>query len=68
MVYPSASMDYKFVWFFFCFLFILQKLIAYLIFIQVMTCRPRSDLCINLPALRKLDNMLIVRTANHSYV
>ncbi|RWW06095.1 hypothetical protein BHE74_00048877 [Ensete ventricosum] len=26
-----------------------------------MTCRPRSDLCINLPALRKLDNMLLVR-------
>ncbi|XP_065023576.1 rop guanine nucleotide exchange factor 7-like isoform X2 [Musa acuminata AAA Group] len=28
---------------------------------EVMTCRPRSDLCINLPALRKLDNMLLVR-------
>ncbi|XP_021859282.1 rop guanine nucleotide exchange factor 7 isoform X1 [Spinacia oleracea] len=27
--------------------------------LEVMTCRPRSDLCINLPALRKLDNMLI---------
>ncbi|XP_042411726.1 rop guanine nucleotide exchange factor 7-like isoform X1 [Zingiber officinale] len=26
---------------------------------QVMTCRPRSDLYINLPALRKLDNMLL---------
>ncbi|KAJ8458798.1 hypothetical protein OPV22_031724 [Ensete ventricosum] len=26
---------------------------------EVMTCRPRSDLCINLPALRKLDNMLL---------
>ncbi|GAU29696.1 hypothetical protein TSUD_264320 [Trifolium subterraneum] len=25
----------------------------------VMTCRPRSDLYINLPALRKLDNMLL---------
>ncbi|XP_058751782.1 rop guanine nucleotide exchange factor 7-like isoform X2 [Vicia villosa] len=28
---------------------------------EVMTCRPRSDLYINLPALRKLDNMLLVR-------
>lgn len=27
--------------------------------LEVMTCRPRSDLCIHLPALRKLDNMLI---------
>ncbi|KAJ8764100.1 hypothetical protein K2173_005005 [Erythroxylum novogranatense] len=27
--------------------------------LEVMTCRPRSDLFINLPALRKLDNMLI---------
>ncbi|XP_058109388.1 rop guanine nucleotide exchange factor 7-like [Magnolia sinica] len=27
--------------------------------LEVMTCRPRSDLYINLPALRKLDNMLI---------
>ncbi|KAI3992282.1 hypothetical protein MKX01_030003 [Papaver californicum] len=27
--------------------------------LEVMTCRPRSDICINLPALRKLDNMLI---------
>ncbi|KAK9168287.1 hypothetical protein Syun_000427 [Stephania yunnanensis] len=26
---------------------------------QVMTCRPRSDLYINLPALRKLDHMLL---------
>ncbi|CAN1797839.1 Rop guanine nucleotide exchange factor 5 [Linum perenne] len=26
---------------------------------EVMTCRPRSDLSINLPALRKLDNMLL---------
>lgn len=25
-----------------------------------MTCRPRSDLFMNLPALRKLDNMLLV--------
>lgn len=29
--------------------------------LQVMTCRPRTDLYINLPALRKLDHMLIVR-------
>lgn len=37
--------------------------------IQVMTCRPRSDLCINLPALRKLDNMLLVRfDANSSFL
>lgn len=27
---------------------------------QVMTCRPRTDLYVNLPALRKLDNMLLV--------
>ncbi|KAK2432842.1 rop guanine nucleotide exchange factor [Trifolium repens] len=26
---------------------------------EVMTCRPRSDLYINLPALKKLDNMLL---------
>ncbi|CAJ2643941.1 unnamed protein product [Trifolium pratense] len=27
--------------------------------LEVMTCRPRTDICINLPALRKLDNMLL---------
>ncbi|KAJ0984057.1 hypothetical protein J5N97_002413 [Dioscorea zingiberensis] len=27
--------------------------------LEVMTCRPRSDLLVNLPALRKLDNMLL---------
>ncbi|KAJ8899710.1 hypothetical protein K2173_019409 [Erythroxylum novogranatense] len=27
--------------------------------LEVMTCRPRADLYINLPALRKLDNMLL---------
>ncbi|CAN0878692.1 Rop guanine nucleotide exchange factor 7 [Linum grandiflorum] len=27
--------------------------------LEVMTCMPRSDLYINLPALRKLDNMLL---------
>lgn len=27
--------------------------------LEVMTCRPRSDLLMNLPALRKLDNMLL---------
>lgn len=27
---------------------------------QIMTSRPRSDLFINLPALRKLDHMLLV--------
>ncbi|KAK9668865.1 hypothetical protein RND81_13G092400 [Saponaria officinalis] len=27
--------------------------------LEVMTCRPRADLYVNLPALRKLDNMLI---------
>ncbi|RZC53151.1 hypothetical protein C5167_011997, partial [Papaver somniferum] len=27
----------------------------------VMTCRPRSDIFINLPALCKMDNMLLVR-------
>ncbi|KAI5346501.1 hypothetical protein PRUPE_2G243000 [Prunus persica] len=27
--------------------------------LEVMTCRPRSDLFMNLPALRKLDNMLL---------
>lgn len=33
---------------------------------QVMSCRPRSDLFINLPALRKLDNMLLV-SINQSF-
>ena len=32
-----------------------------------MTCRPRADLYINLPALRKLDNMLLVRSADSYY-
>ncbi|GAA0155354.1 guanyl-nucleotide exchange factor [Lithospermum erythrorhizon] len=27
--------------------------------LEVMNCRPRSDIIINLPALRKLDNMLL---------
>ncbi|KAL2320090.1 hypothetical protein Fmac_029059 [Flemingia macrophylla] len=27
--------------------------------LEVMTCRPRSDLYVNLPALRKLENMLL---------
>ncbi|KAM7263194.1 hypothetical protein ACFE04_000877 [Oxalis oulophora] len=27
--------------------------------LEVMTCRPRSDIYVNLPALRKLDNMLL---------
>ncbi|KAM3738051.1 hypothetical protein ACB098_09G103800 [Castanea mollissima] len=27
--------------------------------LEVMACRPRSDLYVNLPALRKLDNMLL---------
>lgn len=27
--------------------------------LEVMTCRMRSDLCINIPALRKLDNILM---------
>ncbi|KAK7290080.1 hypothetical protein RIF29_04250 [Crotalaria pallida] len=27
--------------------------------VEVMTCRPRTDIFINLPALRKLDNMLL---------
>ncbi|XP_073141603.1 rop guanine nucleotide exchange factor 5-like [Henckelia pumila] len=27
--------------------------------VEIMTCRPRSDLFLNLPALRKLDNMLL---------
>ncbi|KNA07812.1 hypothetical protein SOVF_168440 [Spinacia oleracea] len=27
--------------------------------LEIMTCRPRTDIFINLPALRKLDNMLI---------
>ncbi|EXB36686.1 Rop guanine nucleotide exchange factor 1 [Morus notabilis] len=27
--------------------------------LEVMTCRPRADLYVNLPALRKLDNMLL---------
>lgn len=28
--------------------------------LEVMTCRPRSDIFMNLPALRKLDTMLLV--------
>jgi len=32
-----------------------------LIVYQMMTSRPRSDIYINLPALQKLDTMLIVR-------
>lgn len=35
-------------------------LIFFVPVLQVMTCRPRSDLFINLPALCKLDNMLLV--------
>jgi len=31
-------------------------------FVQVMETRPRSDIYINLPALEKLDAMLIVRS------
>ncbi|KAD7480191.1 hypothetical protein E3N88_03327 [Mikania micrantha] len=27
--------------------------------LEIMTCRPRSDIFVNLPALRKLDNMLL---------
>lgn len=27
--------------------------------LEIMTCRPRSDLYVNLPALRKLDHMLV---------
>lgn len=34
--------------------------------VQVMTSRPRLDLVINLPALQKLDNMLLVRLARIS--
>ena len=34
---------------------------------QVMSCRQRSDLFIDLPALRKLDNMLLVRSYFPSY-
>ncbi|XP_022748382.1 rop guanine nucleotide exchange factor 5-like isoform X2 [Durio zibethinus] len=36
--------------------------------LEVMTCRPRSDIFINLPALRKLDNMLLVRTNNGCFM
>ncbi|RZC94125.1 hypothetical protein C5167_016820 [Papaver somniferum] len=34
---------------------------------QVMTCRPRSDIFINLPALCKMDNMLLVRLISLCY-
>lgn len=34
----------------------------YVLLMQVMTSRPRCDLYVNLPALRKLDNMLLVRS------
>ncbi|GLT89113.1 hypothetical protein SLE2022_071110 [Rubroshorea leprosula] len=36
-----------------------SKLEYLLFFLQVMACRPRSDIFINLPALHKLDNMLL---------
>lgn len=36
-------------------------ILYFFLVIQIMTSRPRSDLYINLPALRKLDNMLLVR-------
>lgn len=32
---------------------------------QIMTSRPRSDICINLPALRKLEAMLLVSAKSH---
>lgn len=32
------------------------------LFVQVMSTRQRTDLLMNIPALRKLDLMLIVRT------
>jgi hypothetical protein len=46
-----------------------RRLIKYLLsavifFFQIMTSRPRSDLYINLPALRKLDNMLLVSSTS----
>ncbi|KAH1035009.1 hypothetical protein GYH30_055129 [Glycine max] len=31
----------------------------------VMTCRPRSDLLMNLPTLRKLDSMLLVSVGSY---
>lgn len=31
-------------------------------FCQVMATRPRSDIYVNLPALEKLDDMLLVRS------
>lgn len=50
----------KFHWglmiFFFC-----QILLTEFTGVQVMASRPRLDIYINLPALRKLDTMLIVR-------
>ena len=36
-------------------------------FVQVMATRPRSDIYINLPALEKLDAMLIVRSDSNCY-
>ena len=36
-------------------------------FVQVMATRPRSDIYINLPALEKLDAMLIVRSDPNCY-
>jgi hypothetical protein len=31
---------------------------------EVMATRPRSDIYVNLPALEKLDDMLLVRSSN----
>jgi hypothetical protein len=35
--------------------------------LEIMTCRPRSDLYVNLPALRKLDNMLLIVLRRQSF-
>jgi len=41
--------------------FLASSLNLYNVFFQMMKSRPRSDIYINLPALQKLDAMLIVR-------
>jgi hypothetical protein len=43
-----------------CTLFASTCLIKFDLLVQVMATRPRSDIYINLPALEKLDAMLIV--------
>jgi hypothetical protein len=40
---------------------------TYFDFCQVMATRPRSDIYVNLPALEKLDDMLLVIRSNINF-